>query len=66
MPFPFHSVVFLFFFFFHKKEWVITTFVQISYTGESNCVGQIFVRGIVRHRVCVVFILIEELGIVYK
>ena len=63
MPFPFHSVVF---FFLYKKQWVITTFVQISYTGESNCVGQIFVRGIVRHRVCVVFILIEELGIVYK
>ena len=63
MPFPFHSVVF---FFLHKKEWVITTFVQISYTGESNCVGQIFVRGIVRNTVCVVFILIEDLGIVYK
>ena len=63
MPFPFHSVVF---FFLCKRQWVITTFVQISYTGESNCVGQIFVRGIVRYRVCVVFILIEDLGIVYK
>ena len=63
MPFPFYSVVF---FSLYKKQQVITIFVQISYTGESNCVGQIFVRGIVRHRVCVVFILIEELGIVYK
>lgn len=62
MPFPFHSVVF--FFFLYKKQWVITTFIQISYTGESNCVGEIFVRAIVRYRVSVVLILIEDLGIV--
>lgn len=62
MPFAFHSVVC---FFTNKigNEYICT---NILHTGESNCVGRIFIRGIVRYKACVLFILIEDLGIVYK
>lgn len=63
MPFAFHSAVV---FCSLPKKWVINTFVQISYTLVKAIVQGIFVRGIVRFRVCVVLILIQHLGIVYN
>lgn len=63
MPFTFHSAVV---FCSLQKKWAINTFVQISYTLVKAIVQGIFVRGIVRYRVCVVFVLIEDLGIVYN
>ena len=49
MPFAFHSAVV---FCSLPKKWVINTFVQISYTLVKAIVQGIFVRGIVRYRVC--------------